>query len=223
MYDLSAFRISPESGLLFILNMQNEFCRPEGRRYTPGNESCLVPIKKLLEQARQRDVPIIFVQSVRTQREASVQIWKAEEILHEGSWNSQIVDELLPGEVNEWVIKSYTHDPFFRTNLDEILQRLAPEPTKHYAVVTGVTSNVCHFHAVDGFHQRNYWTIAPVDCTAGPEGLHERSLKRYNGFGSWNVFLSHSDLITFGPPGVESGKVNTFDGPGRVSHDPPGS
>lgn len=216
MVDLAAYHLAPETSLLVIANMQNEYCKPGGLRYTPNNEACIPAIKTLLGSARERGVPIIFIGSERTQKEAAVTVWHWDRILEEGTWNSQIVDELFPGEVNEFVVKKNSYDPFFRTRLDSVLQELVPKPTEHYAVVTGLPSNLDLWHTLDGFHLRDYWTIMPVDCSAGPDKVHQETLDRWATFGHWNVFASRSDLITFGPAGSISGKVTMPDAPGRT-------
>ena len=128
-----------------------------------------------------------------------MKIWGYEHMLDEGTWNTQIVDEIFPGEVNEFVVTKHSHDPFFHTDLDDILRKLVPKPTEYYAVVTGVTSNVAFLEAVAGFHVRDYWTIAPIDCTAGPEDLHEETFRKFETWSHWNVFPSRSDHLSFGP------------------------
>ena len=216
MVDLATFKLAPGKAVLILTNLQNEYCAPGGLKYSPENAECIPAIKALVESARRSGVPIVYIQSIRTQKEAAVTVWDHERILHENSWNAQIVDELFPGEVNEYVVRSNSHDPFFNTELDNVLRQIVPNPTEHYAIVTGLPSNIDLWHAVDGFHLRDYWTVLPVDCAAGDAEVHRETLERWDTFGHWNVFASRSDLITFDPSISTSGRVTDHDRPGRI-------
>ena len=107
----------------------------------------------------------------------------------------EIVDELQPHGQNP-VIQKFSHDPFWNTDLDRILETLVPDTTRYYAIVTGGSVSVCAYHAVLGFHLRNYWTVVPVDCVFySIDSGKQRALEQLSSPAYSNVFLSHSDLI----------------------------
>ena len=48
--------------------------------------------------------------------------------------------------------------------MEEQLKKLDLRPCRDHVVVTGIGSNNCVYHAVIGFHIRNYWVHVPEDC-----------------------------------------------------------
>ncbi len=200
MKPLQNFHINRQNAILIIVDVQNEFAKPGGKlgsevsaRIMPGVISA---IQGLAGQARTAGIPIIYIQSVRTLKEAEFTVFGREPHLELGTWATEIVDELKPHE-GDTVVQKFSHDPFFRKDLDEVLQKLVPEPTKYYAVVTGGAINVCVYHTVMGFHLRNYWTVVPVDCVYYiNDAAYERALGQFSEERPYpNVLLSRSDLI----------------------------
>lgn len=199
MKALQRIYTNPENAILVIVDVQNEFCKPSGNYY---NETLarIVPevissINGLAERSRNAGIPIIYIQSVRTLQEPYFTVFGREPHLELGTWAAEIVDELKPHE-EEPVIQKFCHDPFYQTDLDQVLERLVPDPTKYYAVVTGGAINVCLYHAVMGFHLRNYWTVVPVDGVFYRTDSAKRiALQQFSHNAYPNVFLSRSDLI----------------------------
>ena len=200
MKPLKSFHINEQNAILIIVDVQNEFAKPGGKlgsevsaRIMPG---VISTIQGLVERARTAGIPVIYIQSVRTLKEAEFTVFGREPHLELGTWAVEIVEELKPHE-GDIVVQKFSHDPFFRKELDEVLQGLVPDPTKCYAVVTGGAINVCVYHTVMGFHLRNYWTVVPVDCVYYiNEPAYERALGQFSEERPYpNVFLSRSDLI----------------------------
>ena len=199
MKSLQNIYMNKANAILVIVDVENEFCKPGGKRYSetiaPQVPPLISAISELLERCRSADIPIIYVQSVRTLQEPEFTVFGKDPYLEVGTWAVEIVEELKPREV-ETVVPKYSHDPFYKTDLDQILQRLVPDPTKCYAVVTGGATDVCHYDAVMGFYLRNYWTVVPVDCTyATSEWGKTIALEQFSGLGYRSIFLTRSDLI----------------------------
>ncbi len=199
MKSLQNIQINPGNAILIIVDMENEFGKPGGKRYfetsariVPGVISA---IRGLTEQARNAGIPVIYIQSVRTLQEAEFTVFGREPILEVGTWAVEIVEELKPQE-GDIVVQKFSHDPFYRRDLDQVLQKLVPDPTCYYAVVTGGAINVCAYHAVMGFHLRDYWTVVPVDSVYyGSDADRQRALEQFSHPAYPNIFLSRSDLI----------------------------
>jgi len=200
MKPLQSFHINQQNAILIIVDVQNEFAKPGGKL---GSEvsarimpEVISAIQGLAERARSAGIPIIYIQSVRSLKEPEFTVFGREPHLELGTWAAEIVDELKPHE-GDVVVQKFSHDPFLRKDLDEVLQKLVPDPTKYYAVVTGGAINVCVYHTVMGFHLRNYWTVVPVDCVYYiNEAAYGRALEQFSEERPYpNVFLSRSDLI----------------------------
>jgi len=200
MKPLQNFNINKQNAILVIVDIQNEFAKPGGKlgsevsaKIMPGVISA---VQGLADRARSAGIPVIYIQSVRTLKEPEFTVFGRQPHLEIGTWASEIVDELKPYE-EDIVVQKFSHDPFYRKDLDEVLEKLVPDPTKYYAIVTGGAINVCVYHTVMGFHLRNYWTVVPVDSVYYiNEAAYERALGQYSEERPYpNVFLSRSDLI----------------------------
>jgi nicotinamidase-related amidase len=200
MKTLQSIYINPENAILLIVDVQNEFCKPGGKVQSETSAQ-IVPevisaIHGLAERARSAGIPVIYIQSVRTHKEPEFTVFGVEPILKMGTWAAEVVEELKPHE-GDIVVQKSCHDPFYETDLDRVLQTLVPDPTQYYAVVTGGAINVCLYHAVMGFHLRNYWTVVPVDSVYYlSDSAKQRALEQFSeGHPYPNIFLSRSDLI----------------------------
>lgn len=213
MKRLQMVEVNKQNAILIIVDVQNEFCKPGGKHYS-GKTVQILPkvigaISNLAEQMRKADIPIIYVQSVRTHEEPEFTVFGIEPILKIGTWASEIVDELKP-QVGDIVIQKYSHDPFFRPDLDNKLKEIVPEPTHCCAIVTGGQLNVCVYHTILGFHMRHYWTVVPVDCVYYPnDDARNAALELLSYDGPYpNIILSRSNLIEMVP--MQSSKPPTF-------------
>lgn len=199
MKALQSIRIDPDNAILVIVDVENEFCKPGGKIYSEVSAGVaprvIATIQGLSEKARNAGIPIIYIQSVRTLEEPEFAVFGQEPILQIDTWASEIVDELEPHK-GDIVVQKFCHDPFYKTDLEQVLRELVPDPTNYYAVVTGGDVGVCLYHAVMGFHLRDYWTIVPVDCVYYiSEARNQRALEQFSDPPYPNVFLSRADLI----------------------------
>jgi nicotinamidase-related amidase len=78
--------------------------------------------------------------------------------------------------------------------MEAVLEKLDLRSCRDKIVVTGIGSSNCVYHAVIGFHIRNYYSIVPEDCIHGvdpqsqPFALHQFRSNAYN----FNVTVSDS-------------------------------
>ena len=202
MKSLESFTVNAKNAFLLIVDMENEFCSPGGKLYSEANGPILAKIistvRRLADIARNAGIPIIYVQSVRTLQEPEFTVYGHDPILEIGTWPAEIIDELKPQQ-GDIVVRKFCHDPFYQTELDQILRRLVPDPIEHYALVTGGAINICVYHAVMGLHLRHYRTVVLVDGVYYiDEAGKQRALEQFSGHAYPNVFLSRSDLVRIG-------------------------
>ncbi|MBI4297390.1 MAG: cysteine hydrolase [Chloroflexi bacterium] len=203
MKTLQRVYANPQNAILVIVDMQNEFCKPGGKIYDevstrsevraqtmPGVISA---INSLAQQARNAGIPIIYIQSMRTLQEPEFAIFGMKPYCKMDTWAAEIVEELKP-QAGDTVVPKFSHDPFYKTDLERELTMLVPDPTQYYALITGGGINVCLNHAVLGFYLRNYWTVVPVDCIYHVEDM-QAALERFSQHAYPSIFLTRSDLI----------------------------
>jgi nicotinamidase-related amidase len=151
--------LSPQGTGLIIVDMQAEGCE----RHGSGVKPVIRNIRALLDRFRQANGKIIHVQSVRTKDHPEFTFFGKEYSLIEDSPAVEFVEALKP-DPGEVVVKKYSHDCFYQTSMEEQLKKFDLRPCRDHIVVTGIGSNNCVYHAVIGFHIRNYFVHVPEDC-----------------------------------------------------------
>ena len=194
-----AVSLDPAKTAIVVIDMENEFCAPGGKKFigSPAEEAVRAAAA-LIEQGRQRGVPVLWVRSVRKPDAPEFTAFKQGAHLIDGTW---AVEYTAPLQVldGEPVFKKYCHDCFTHTGLEKYLadrQMTAPDWTM---IVVGVALPVCVNHAVLGFSVRHYRTVLPLDCVAPREGPGvAATLWRYGHPAyAYNIAVSTSDQIRF--------------------------
>jgi len=186
--------LNPESTGLVIVDMQVEGCE----RHGPGMKPVIASIRALLDRFRDINGKIIHVQSVRTKDHPEFTVFGRPHGLILGSPGADFVEELrpLPGET---VVQKTSHDCFYKTSMETVLDKFDLRSCRDTVIVTGIGSSNCVYHAVIGFHIRNYYTIVPEDCIHGvaahsqPFALAQFRSSAYN----FNVTVARSDELQF--------------------------
>lgn len=189
--------LSPQNSALIIVDMQVEGCERHGPTLKPVIKS----IRNLLDRSRAANGKIIHIQSVRGKDHPEFTVFGKEYSLLDGTPAVEFVEELkpLPGEI---VIKKYSHDCFYQTALEDTLEKLQLRSCRDRVVVTGIGANNCIYHAVIGFHIRNYFVIVPQDCIHASRAdgqafaLSQFRSPAYN----FNVTVADSKEIVFSAP-----------------------
>ena len=187
-------KLHSESTGLVIVDMQVEGCE----RHGPGMKPVIANIRRLLDRFREINGKIIHVQSVRTKDHPEFTVFGRPYGLLIGSLGAEFVEELrpLPGEN---VVQKTSHDCFYKTSMEAVLEKLDLRSCRDKIVITGIGSSNCVYHAVIGFHIRNYYSIVPEDCIHGvdpqsqPFALHQFRSNAYN----FNVTVSDSADLQF--------------------------
>lgn len=151
--------LSSEQTGLVIVDMQREGCERHGPTLTP----VIQKIRVLLDRFREANGKIIHVQSVRPKNHPEFTVFGKEYSLIVDTPAVDFVEELVPlsGEI---VVQKFSHDCFYQTTMEDELRKLHLQSCRDRIVVTGIGSNNCVYHAVIGFHIRNYFVTVPEDC-----------------------------------------------------------
>jgi len=187
--------LAPEYTGLIIVDMQAEGCERHGATLKP----VITNIRSLLDRFRQTGGKIIHVQSVRSKDHPEFTFFGKSYSLIEDSSAVEFVDELKP-HPNEIVVKKYSHDCFYQTTMEEQLEALDLRPCRDHVVVTGIGSNNCVYHAVIGFHIRNYIVHVPEDCihASRPDGQQFALSQFRSPAYDFNVHVTRSENLKLG-------------------------
>tara|TARA_B100001750_G_C15343532_1_gene513507 strand:+ start:186 stop:860 length:675 start_codon:yes stop_codon:yes gene_type:complete len=173
--------VDPTHVAVIVVDMQNDLVSPDGYlgrlgHDVTGNRRIIPSLHSLLNNARNRQIPIIFIQYVMESNYASLSpAWiyhstRQEprdnsrrvnlEACMEGSWGAEIIPELSP-QPQDFVVRKHRLSGFSKTRLDQILR------SNHIqsVIVTGTATGGCvQDTAVDASTHFDYYTVIAEDC-----------------------------------------------------------
>ena len=173
-------RVDPSHGMLMVVDMQNDFCHPDGAAGKRGRDMGFVQnmiprLIRLVEKAREHSFPICFVRSSGNQWTNSP-VWtefKNAELLAcaEGSWGAKFHAGLEP-RPDEMVVTKHRYSAFIGTDLDMLLRARGVKSL----LMTGVGTGMCVFHTLTVGFMLDYYITLVEDCAAttyGPQAHNE--------------------------------------------------
>lgn len=169
------YRYDPAHTALAVVDVQNDFCDPEGSLARVGVDVSaaveMVPrLERLLDDARAVGLPVIFVQTVHDEtNDTAMWLGRATTdphaappgfICRTGSWGAEFYRVApAPGEIT--VIK-HRYSAFVGTNLDIVLRTLGIRSL----LFTGVTTEVCVESSLRDGLAAEYYVSLVEDCAA---------------------------------------------------------
>lgn len=144
-----------------VVDMQNDFCHPDGyyaRRGLPVDlvRAGIEGVRGLLAAARSRGVPVVYTRLVHDRRVADVMErhrilpagWVADAPrLAPGTWGARVIDELAPA-AGEPVFDKGDYSAFYGTGLEPHLRRAGIRTL----LLAGTVDYACVLHtALDAF------------------------------------------------------------------------
>lgn len=143
---------------VIIVDMQNDFAKPEGSLYVEAAEATVPRIRGLLEKARENNVRVTYTQDSAVPGDPEFEVWPEHCVI--GSWGWQIIDELEPAE-GELICRKNRYDGFYDSWLDHFLTRIWK--VKHL-VIAGTVSNICVAHTAASAGLRWFHVVMAADC-----------------------------------------------------------
>jgi nicotinamidase-related amidase len=210
---------------IIIVDMQNDFCHPEGWLAHIGVDIAparkpIAPLQRLLPVLRDYDVPVIWLNwgnrpdrlnlspsllHVYNPSGAGVGLGDVlpgseTKVLERGSWSAAIVDELRPAASDIHVAK-YRMSGFQDTELDSILRNL-DVTTLMFA---GVNADQCVLCTLQDANFRGYDCLLVEDCVATTSPDYCMAATVYNVRQCFG-FVVRSDVIAGAPSRAETSR-----------------
>ncbi|NMO95176.1 cysteine hydrolase family protein [Paenibacillus lemnae] len=172
---------------VIVVDVQNDYCHPDGALPLTGADisgvkEMMPNLHRLLKQAREEDVPVIFIQTFH-ERATDSEAWttrsagRSAGVCRTGSWGAQFY-EVSP-EKEDIIVNKHRYSAFVNTRLDSVLHTLKTETL----IITGVSTNVCvESTARDGF-MRDYNIVLVHDaCASYSKKAHDMTLENIEGY-----------------------------------------
>jgi nicotinamidase/pyrazinamidase len=141
---------------IIVVDMLNCFCR-RGALYSPRYDPIVPPLRERLAAAEAAGVPIVFLVDTHAPDDPEFEMFPPHCV--EGSGEDEVVPELKEFADRGTVVRKRTFSGFHGTDLDAILERLAPQLVE----VVGVCTDVCVLHTVAGLRVRGYGVLVRKD------------------------------------------------------------
>jgi nicotinamidase-related amidase len=169
------FRYDPAHTALIVVDVQNDFCHPEGSLGKIGSDTSaaveMVPrLNVLIDEARAAGLPVIFIQTIHDETNDSPQ-WLSRHsdgpdnarsgiTCRTGSWGGEFYGVApLP---HENIVIKYRYSAFVGTNLDIVLTTLGIKSL----LFTGVATEVCVESSLRDGLFAEYFVSLVEDCAA---------------------------------------------------------
>ncbi|HEY8425696.1 MAG TPA: isochorismatase family cysteine hydrolase [Limnochordales bacterium] len=179
--------VHPDRTALVIVDMQNDFCRPEGRLYVPDAPATIPAIQRLLAMARHHRMAVFFTQDWHAPGDPEFAIWGEHAVA--GTWGARIVDELEP-LASERVVQKVRYDAFYGTSLDHEL-RVAGADT---LIICGTVANICVHYTAASAALRWYKVVIPMDAVSALTAFDMEAALRQVAF-LFKGLITRSDAI----------------------------
>ena len=182
-------RLDPTATALVLIDIQNDFCHPEGLFGRLGNDLSMMPAmaertRLLLEAARRRGMLVLFVRATYDGEvlggplaETYARRGFTESQCLEGSWAADWYAGLAPqaGALNEVTLTKHRFSAFWGTEIDLVLRSNGIRNL----VFTGVVTSGCVESSLRDAFFRDYYVVAVRDAVAEASvARHEASLHK---------------------------------------------
>lgn len=193
---------------IVVVDMQNAFASKGGMLDIAGTDlsdagRVVTATRSVLEAARSREVPVVYLrmaykpdlsdsggpQSPNWHKELGLCLMGSRpelkgKILTEGTWDAEIVPELVPAP-GDLVITKTRYSGFAGTTLDSQLRMRGIQ----HLFFTGIATNVCVESTLRDAYFHDYWPILVADATmpAGDQSLYNATLHNVESFFGWSI------------------------------------
>ncbi len=157
-------QFDPDRTAVVIVDMQNDFCHPDGNLYAPPSEEAIDSCRQLIEKARDAGAAVIFTQDVHPPEQFEDAHYYDEfeqwgEHVVEDSWGADIIEE-FEVQPEDYVIQKHTYDAFQETEMDGWLSARGITDL----VFCGTLANVCVLHTAGSAGLRDYRPVIVQDA-----------------------------------------------------------
>lgn len=153
---------------LLVVDMLRDFIT--GPFAAPGGERLVFRVRRVLDRARARNMPVFFVCDAHAPDDAEFAVMPPHAV--DGSAGAEIVDDLAP-RAGEMVVKKRRYSGFYETRLADGLGELDVGTL----ALCGLQTDCCVMHtAADGFYRGFEIVILEDAVAARTEEGHRRAL-----------------------------------------------
>jgi nicotinamidase/pyrazinamidase len=158
---------------LLVIDMLNDFIRPDGALYCGAAAAETVPfVKGKIEEFHRSGEPVIFVRDAHAPDDLEFRMFPRHSV--KGTPGARIIND-LPVDPRDAQVEKTRYSAFYHSGLDAILRERHPDEVH----VVGVCTSICVMDTVGDLRNRDYPVVVYRRGVADfdPEA-HDFSLKR---------------------------------------------
>jgi nicotinamidase/pyrazinamidase len=179
--------------VFFDVDTQVDFMRPTGRLYVPGAEQIVPNLQRLMNWARENEVPVISSADAHAPHDPEFKTWPPHCVI--GTPGQQLIPETLFPEpviipcrpqafypparwVGQFIVEKPTYSVEDNPNFDSVLEALGPRR----AVVFGVATEYCVLASALALRRQGFKVdlvvdaIKPITEEGGRKALEEMAV-----------------------------------------------
>jgi len=150
-------QLPARSTAMIIVDMQNDFVKPDGNLVVPTAAETIPNIQKLLQRVRQENIPVAYTQDTTYADDPEFAIWPEHCLIN--TWGWQIIPELGP-EPGDLICSKSRYDGFYGTWLEHFLSYVWE--VKHLIII-GTVANICVLHTAASAGLRWFHVTVPAN------------------------------------------------------------
>lgn len=189
-------KFNPETTAIVVVDMQNDFCHPNGALYAPPSADVINMITPLVDRGREAGATIVYTKDVHPEDQFDDSYYYDEferwgEHVVAGTTGAEIYDAFDVRE-QDIVIEKNTYDAFHETTLDEQLR----ENGINTLVFCGTLANVCVLHTAGSAGLRDYRPVIVEDAVGFIEEEQKESALEHADW-LFGELLSEAQQVVF--------------------------
>lgn len=178
-----ADKLAPGNSALIVVDVQNDFCAPDGVFGKAGSDLSMVEpmvanLERLIQRARAAQVPVIFIRSIYdpaylppTWHERNARIGFDTPRCVSGTWGADYY-RVAP-RAGDVVVTKHRFSAFTGTDLDLILRSQGIKTV----VMTGIATNICVDSTARAAFMSDYFVVVADDaCAAYSRAQHDATM-----------------------------------------------
>ncbi len=157
---------------LIIIDLLNDFIKPQGALYIGDHVQPLIPFcKELIIQKRKENYTIIYSCDTHLENDEEFLLFPSHAI--QGSWGQKIIEEVAP-QKGDFIVPKRRFSAFFGTDLDLLLRERKIERVE----IVGVLTNICVLYTAAWAKMLHYQVaVYRQGLTSNDLQAHEFALK----------------------------------------------
>lgn len=192
-------RVNPKGAALIVVDVQNDFCHPEGAFAKKGIETkhmaAIAPaLIKLIGEGKKAGLPVVYIKTEHS-RWTNSAAWversterQGPPVCARGTWGTDFYK--VEPKNDDYIVIKHRYSAFQDTDLDCVLRSLEVKTL----IMTGVATNVCVESTARHGFMKNYNIVFVNDC-AGAATIEEHEATLYNMKKYFGIVASSEEII----------------------------